>query len=82
MRDGTVAARDRCREPDYRALDYAKRGLVIRPLALDVPFSCILVLPPGVPLSGMAREFLAIMRAQLEDDQKEVRTHLGRTLTK
>lgn len=64
------------------ALDYAKRGLAIRPLALDVSFSCILVLPPAAPLSGLAREFLAVMRAQLEDDQKALRAHIGRSIAK
>ena len=58
------------------ALDYAKRGLVIRPLALDVPFACLLVLPPGQPMSSAAREFLSIMRAQLDADQRTLRDHM------
>jgi DNA-binding transcriptional LysR family regulator len=59
------------------ALDYAKRGLVIRPLALDVPFACLLVLPSANPMSGAAREFLAIMRTQLEADQRALRDRLA-----
>ena len=57
-------------------LDYARRGLVIRPFAMDVPFACLLVLPPGTPMSSAAREFLAIMRAQLETDQRALKAHL------
>lgn len=58
------------------ALDYAKRGLVIRPLALDVPFACLLVVPPGTPMSGAARDFVAIMRSQLDADQRALKGHL------
>ena len=58
------------------ALDYAQRGLVIRPLAIDVPFACLLVLPPGTPMSSAAREFLGIMRAQLDTDQRALKVHL------
>lgn len=58
------------------ALDYAKRGLVIRPLAVEVPFACVLVMPPGAPLSGVARDFLSVMRGQLVNDEKSLRAHL------
>jgi DNA-binding transcriptional LysR family regulator len=59
------------------ALDYARRGLTIRPLELDVPFACLLVLPSGTTMSGAAREFLAIMRAQLDADARALREHLA-----
>lgn len=58
------------------ALDYARRGLVIRPLSLEVPFSCLLVLPPGAPLSGVARDFLSLMRKQLAEDQQALKAYL------
>jgi DNA-binding transcriptional LysR family regulator len=61
------------------ALDFAPRGLAIRSLSIEVPFSCVLVLPPGSPLSGVARDFLALMRKQLADDQRALRTHLAST---
>jgi len=34
------------------------------------------VLPPGTPMSSAAREFLAIMRAQLDADQRALKAHL------
>jgi DNA-binding transcriptional LysR family regulator len=59
------------------ALDYAKRGLAIRPMALEVPFACLLVLPAGSPMSGAAREFVSIMRTQLDVDQRALTAYLA-----
>ena len=54
------------------ALEYAQRGLVIRPLSLEVSFAGVLVLPPGQPLSGLAARVLQLMRMQLAEDQKSL----------
>lgn len=58
------------------ALDYAERGLVVRRLAVDVTFSCLLAIPAGQVLSGTARKFLAVMRSQLQEDERKLREHL------
>ncbi|MDN6886664.1 hypothetical protein GFK26_03975 [Variovorax paradoxus] len=52
------------------AMEYAQRGLTIRPLSLDVSFAGVLVLLPGQPLSGLALRVLQLMRIQLAEDQK------------
>ena len=61
------------------ALDYAERGLVVRRLSVDVGFSCLLAVPVGQVLSGVARNFLALMRSQLHQDECALRSHLGET---
>ena len=58
------------------ALEYAQRGLVIRPLSLDVSFAGLLVLPPGQPLSSVALRVLQLMRIQLAEDQKALSVFL------
>ncbi len=58
------------------ALDYAERGLVVRKLSVDVSFACLLALPTGKVLSGAAMQFLSLMRLQLADDQKRLRSYL------
>lgn len=58
------------------ALDYADRGLVIRRLSVDVSFTSYLALPAGKVLSGVAKNFLAMMRAQLSDDEQRLREYL------
>lgn len=58
------------------ALDYAERGLVVRRLAADVFFSCVLVTPAGRVLSATARDFLALMRRQLAEDEKRIQRYL------
>ena len=55
------------------AVDYADRGLVVRKLAFDVMFTCLLAIPPGTVLSGTARNFLAAMRRQLQEDQEKLK---------
>jgi DNA-binding transcriptional LysR family regulator len=58
------------------ALDYADRGLVVRKFSVDVTFSCLLAIPAGQVLSGTARKFLSIMRAQLRTDEQKLRDYL------
>jgi DNA-binding transcriptional LysR family regulator len=60
------------------ALDYVGRGLCMRRLAVQVNFSCLLVQPGGGVLSGVARDFLGVLRRQLVQDEKSIREHLGR----
>lgn len=57
------------------AVDYAERGLVIRKLSVDVTFSCLLAIPAGKVLSGTAKRFLALMRAQLQEDGQRLRDY-------
>jgi DNA-binding transcriptional LysR family regulator len=58
------------------ALDYADRGLVVRKLSMDVMFSCLLAIPAGQVLSGTAKKFLSLMRAQLQLDEQRLRDYL------
>jgi DNA-binding transcriptional LysR family regulator len=58
------------------ALDYADRGLVVRKLSVDVTFSCFLAIPAGQVLSGTAKRFLSLMRAQLQADEQKLREYL------
>jgi|APMI01.1.fsa_nt_gi DNA-binding transcriptional LysR family regulator len=59
------------------ALDYAERGLVLRPLSIDVSFKSLLIFRAGVPLSENARELLTTMRIQLEHDVRQLQPLLG-----
>ncbi|NMK49930.1 LysR substrate-binding domain-containing protein [Achromobacter sp. Bel] len=59
------------------ALDYLARGLVIKPLALDISFTSLLVFRSGTPLSENARALLKEMRIQMDQDIKRVRAALG-----
>lgn len=52
------------------AFDYAQRGLVVRKLAIDIQFRCLLALPAGRLLSGAAKQLLSVMRKQLANDEK------------
>ena len=54
------------------ALDYAQRGLVLRPLSLDISFRSLLVFRAGVPLSGNVRELLRVMRIVMERDTQQL----------
>ncbi len=58
------------------ALDYAERGLVVRKLSVDVSFACLLALPTGKVMSGAAMQFLSLMRLQLAEDEKRLRSYL------
>jgi DNA-binding transcriptional LysR family regulator len=55
------------------ALDYAERGLRLRPLALDISFTALLVFRPGTPLSDNAKALLRCMRIQLAADLKALK---------
>jgi DNA-binding transcriptional LysR family regulator len=59
------------------ALDYVPRGLVLKPLAIDVQFRSLLVFRAGVPLSENARELLMVMRIVMERDRAELRKLLS-----
>ncbi len=61
------------------ALDYADRGLVIRKLSVDVTFSCLLAITAGHVLSGTAKNFISIMRKQLQEDEKKMSDYLKAT---
>lgn len=60
------------------ALDYVRLGLVVRPLALDVPFACLLVMPPGRQLSALGARCLRAMRQQLAADEAALKAAVGR----
>jgi DNA-binding transcriptional LysR family regulator len=51
------------------ALDYAKRGLAIRQLNVQIPFTCLLAVPAGKIMSTNARALLMSIRQQLASDE-------------
>lgn len=59
------------------ALDYAQKGLAVRPFSLNIPFKSVLIMPPGRPISRLAQSFLALLRAQLASDQSNINTMLA-----
>jgi len=50
------------------AFDYLSKGLVLKRMAVSVSARTLLVIRPGAPLAGTAREFLKAMRIQLQAD--------------
>jgi DNA-binding transcriptional LysR family regulator len=54
------------------ALDYSKRGVVLRAFELPLMFRCILVTPVAMPLSNTAKQFISQMRLQLEQDYRDI----------
>ena len=50
------------------ALDYAERGLLLKPMSVDVRLACLLIFRAGVPLSENARFLLSVMRIQMQRD--------------
>ena len=50
------------------ALDYAERGLILKPVTVEVSFTALLIFWPGIPLSENAKELLKIMRIQMAAD--------------
>ena len=54
------------------ALDYAGPTLALRPLEQAADFTSLLVLPPGKPLSAVARQLISAMHSQLEEDLAQV----------
>jgi DNA-binding transcriptional LysR family regulator len=59
-------------------LDYLERGLVMRPLSLDIRFTGLLVFRPGMPLSENAKALLRVMRIQMDADLKALRHALSK----
>ena len=59
------------------ALDYAERGLVIKPMSIDIGFTGLLVFRPGIPLSENAKALLKIMRIQMDADIRQLQKVLG-----
>lgn len=59
------------------ALDYAPRGLAIKPMSIDISFTALLIFRPGIPLSENAKELLKIMRIQMNADMKRLQEVLG-----
>lgn len=58
------------------AIDYVERGLVVRPFALDVAFTCVLAFRPGTSMVKNAR-MLECMRLQLADDLERLQPMLA-----
>jgi DNA-binding transcriptional LysR family regulator len=54
------------------ALDFVKRGLVLKRMALEVNFTGLLVFRPGIPLSENAKELLRMMRIQMEGEIRQL----------
>jgi DNA-binding transcriptional LysR family regulator len=52
------------------ALDFVKRGLVVKSIDIGAVFTGVLVFRPGTPLAENAKQFLRHMRVQLGRDQK------------
>jgi len=59
------------------ALDFVKRGLVVKPIDVEVTFTGLLAFRPGTPLAENAKQFLRQMRMQLKRDQEELELALG-----
>jgi hypothetical protein len=62
-------------------LGFAERGLVVKPIDVEVMFTGVLVFRPGTPHTETARQFMRHMRMQLERDQKALRLALGAAAT-
>ena len=58
-------------------LDFEERGLVVKPIDVEVMFTGVLVFRPGTPLTETARQFMRHMRMQLERDQKALKLALS-----
>ncbi|MFJ3460246.1 LysR substrate-binding domain-containing protein [Achromobacter spanius] len=60
------------------ALDYLPKGLVLKRMAVTVNARTLLVIRPGAPLAGTAKEFLKAMRIQLQADLSSLTAYLDR----
>ena len=60
------------------ALDYAQRGLMLKPMAIDVKARSMLVFRSGVPLSDNAKALLKAMRIQLDAELRQLKAVLAR----
>ncbi|MGY2289537.1 LysR substrate-binding domain-containing protein [Pseudomonas sp. SDO528_S397] len=56
--------------------DFLDRGLVVKPLSVDVRFSSILIFRPGKPLQENAKQFISAMRIQLNKDLKKSQSRI------
>jgi DNA-binding transcriptional LysR family regulator len=63
-----------------QALDYLSRGLLIKPMTLEVGFTGLLVFRAGIPLSENAKELLKVMRIQMDQDIQRLRQVLERPI--
>lgn len=59
------------------ALDYLSRGLLLKPMAVEVKANSLLVFRPGRPMSDNAKELLRVMRIQMDTDLKLVQQALS-----
>jgi DNA-binding transcriptional LysR family regulator len=62
-------------------LDFAGRGLVVKPIDVEVMFTGVLVFRPGTPHTETAKQFMRHMRMQLERDQKAFKLGLSAAAT-
>lgn len=60
------------------ALDHVQRGLVIKPMAVEVKARTLLVFRSGAPLSDNAKELLKVMRIQMDAELRQLGKHLKR----
>ena len=51
------------------ALEFSNSGLAVRRLEIDIPFTSLLIMPSGRPLSRLSKDFLTLMRKQLAEDK-------------
>lgn len=59
------------------ALDYARQGLIIKPLTFNVEFSAVLALKSGRTLSENAKAFLRAMRIELKRVEDALRAAIA-----
>lgn len=54
------------------AMDHTERGLILKPLAVEISFTGLLIFRPGIPLSENAKELLKTMRIQMEAEVQQL----------
>lgn len=59
------------------ALDFVTRGLVVKPIDVEVMFTGLLAFRPGSPLAENIKQFLREMRMQLKRDQEALEAALS-----
>jgi DNA-binding transcriptional LysR family regulator len=59
------------------ALDFLARGLILKPMSVEIPFTGLLVFRPGIPLSENAREALRVMRIQMDAEIRQLQQVLA-----
>lgn len=58
------------------ALDFVARGLLVKPFAVDIPFTGLLITKPGNALTPAAQALLQCMRLQIERDVERLHAAL------